>query len=100
MRSQCKRYEMYIPKYPMRPYMDLQHAVRLNFGAFTEMPMSVGYWTSPDEDQGMHEGVSVFVIVITPDREDELLDVLREYKDAAKQQAVMLVSSPVDVVML
>lgn len=100
MRSQCKRYEMYIPKHPMWAYLKFRAALEDTFGAFTEIPLSVGIWTSPYEDQVMQEGVAVFIAVITPDREDELLAILREYKVYADQQAVMLVSSPVDVVML
>lgn len=100
MQSKCKRYEMYIPKYPMWAYRKFSAALVDTFGAFTEIPLSTGVWTSPCEDQVMQEGVSVFIAVITPDREEELLTILGEYKGDADQQAVMLVSSPIDVVML
>lgn len=100
MQSQCKRYEMYIPKYPIVPYMKLRATIGQRFAAFTEHPLCLGYWKRPDTPVVYEEHVAVIILVLTPDREDELLDVLREYKAAANQQAVMLASSPIDVVML
>lgn len=100
MRSQCKRYEMYIPKYPMCAYRALRAALGDTFGGFTEMPMGVGYWVAPGAEVAYQEGVAVIVLVIAPDREQDLLTILKQYKADAAQQAVMLVSSPVDVVML
>ena len=96
----CKRFEMYIPTYPMDPYRRFRNALADNFGGYTEMPMGVGAWKSPDSGEVIHEGVSVFVVVLAPDRERELMDLLMTYKDDANQQAVMLTSTPVDVVML
>lgn len=96
----CKRFEMYIPKYPMDPYRRFRNALASNFGGYTEMPMSVGAWKSPDSWEVIQEGVSVFVVVLAPDRERELMDLLMTYKDDANQQAVMLTSTPVDVAML
>ena len=96
----CKRFEMYIPKYPMDPYRSFRNALASSFGGYTEMPMSVGAWKSPDSEEVIQEGVSVFVVVITQDRELELMALLMTYKDDANQQAVMMTSTPTDVVML
>ena len=99
-KQQCKRFQMYIAKYPMDPYRRFRNALASNFGGYTEMPMSVGAWKSPDSGEVIQEGVSVFVVVLAPDRELELIALLMTYKEDADQQAVMLTSTPTDVVML
>lgn len=100
MQSQCKRYEMYIPKYPMQPYMALRKELGDVFGAFTELPMSVGYWVSPEDAHVCEEGVAVIVLVLVSSRESELMEMLSKYKLDAKQQAVMVVSTDVHAVLI
>ena len=99
-KAPCKRFEMYIPKYPMDPYRRFRNELGSIFGGYTEFPMSVGAWKAPDSEEVIQEGVSVFVVVLAPDRELELVALLMTYKDDANQQAVMLTSTPTDVVML
>ena len=81
--------EAYIPKYPMAPYLELRKKLIDACVGITEHSMCVGAWHSAKLSEVVQEGVVQFVLVIHEFDVVVIDRFLREYKEAANQEAVL-----------
>jgi len=89
------QYTMYIPKYPMHPYLKLRERLLDLYDGLTESPMSVGAWRNY-LGKYVQEGVSVMTVLVHRDNATHLEYLLQQYKDEAKQECVLYTTQSVN----
>lgn len=90
--------DMYIPKEPVHPYMQLRTRLLSHFHDMTEAPMCVGIWRGASTTY--QEGVSVLTLLFSESNLPMLERILRQYKADAKQEAVLFTVSPITMHLL
>ena len=92
--------EAYIPKYPMAPHLELRKKLIDACLGITEHSMCVGAWHSAKLSEVVQEAVVQFVLIIEGCEVERIDRLLREYKGAANQEAVLYTITEVQSITL
>lgn len=90
--------DIYIPKEPVHPYMRLRARLLSHFHDMTEAPMCIGVWRG--DNSTYQEGVTVITLLLSVSNVHMIERMLRQYKEDAKQEAVLFTVSPITMYLL